>query len=109
MAIDETCEALRPFAEAARRLPALRGGRPVHPATVWRWATRGVRGRDGAVIQLESIKVGGTCCTSDEALGRFFRGLSAGDRPVAEGAAQPPAPVTDGAAVRAEGPDSLPS
>jgi Protein of unknown function (DUF1580) len=78
MAIDANNEALRPFAEAARRLPALRGGKPVHPATVWRWATRGVRGRDGAAIRLESIKVGGMCCTSDEALVRFFYALSAG-------------------------------
>ena len=77
MAIDESCEALRPFAEAARRLPALRGGKPVHPATVWRWATRGVRGRDGTVVRLQMIKLGGTCCTSDAALARFFRALSA--------------------------------
>ncbi len=76
MSIDPTTETLRPFAEAARRLPALRGGRPVNVTTVWRWATRGVRGRGGVTVQLESIKVGGTCCTSDEALARFFQALT---------------------------------
>jgi hypothetical protein len=79
MAIDPTTETLRPFAEAARRLPALRGGKPVHATTLWRWATRGVRGRRGATIRLETLKVGGTTCTSDEALARFFRALTAGE------------------------------
>ena len=78
MAIDPLTEKLRSFAEAARRLPALRVGKPVNPSTVWRWTTRGVRARNGALVRLESIKVGGTCCTSDEALVRFFRALTDG-------------------------------
>jgi hypothetical protein len=77
MAIDTATETLRSFSEAARRLPPLRKGRPVHPATLWRWATRGVRTRDGISVRLETLKLGGTCCTSDEALARFFRALSA--------------------------------
>ena len=80
MAIDALTEKLRSFAEAAQRLPALRRGKPVNPSTVWRWTTRGVRGRDGLLVRLEAIKVGGTCCTSDEALQRFFHALSA-DQP----------------------------
>jgi hypothetical protein len=76
MAIDPLTETLHSFAEAARRLPPLRQGRPVNPATLWRWATRGVRARDGTLIRLEALKIGGTCCTSDEALARFFRVLS---------------------------------
>jgi hypothetical protein len=83
MAIDPTAETLRSFAEAARRLPALRGGRPVHPTTVWRWATRGVRDPAGNAVLLETIKVGGTCCTSDQALARFFRALTAETSPTA--------------------------
>jgi hypothetical protein len=87
VAIDPLGEKLRSFAEAARRLPALRGGKPVNPSTVWRWTTRGVRARDGALIRLESLKVGGTCCTSDQALLRFFRALSAeGPQPAAPAA-----------------------
>ena len=80
MAIDALTETLRSFAEAARRLPALRAGKPVNPSTLWRWTTRGVRARDGLIVRLESIKVGGTCCTSDEALLRFFHALSTDDR-----------------------------
>ena len=76
MAIDPLTEKLRSFAEAASRLPALRGGKAVNPSTVWRWTKRGVRARNGVVVRLEAIKVGGTCCTSDEALLRFFRALS---------------------------------
>jgi hypothetical protein len=78
MAINALTEKLRSFAEAASRLPALRGGKAVNPSTVWRWTTRGVRARNGELIRLECLKVGGTCCTSDEALLRFFRALSDG-------------------------------
>ncbi len=76
MGVDLGSESFRPFAEAAESLPSLRGGKSVHPATVWRWASRGVRGRDGALVRLEAVKIGETCCTSDEALARFFQALS---------------------------------
>ena len=79
MAINALTEKLRSFAEAASRLPALRGGKSVNPSTVWRWTKRGVRARNGVLVRLEAIKVGGTCCTSDEALLRFFHALSADD------------------------------
>jgi hypothetical protein len=79
MAIDPLNETLRSFAEAAKRLPTLRGGKPVNPSTVWRWTTRGVRARNGVLVRLESLKVGGTGCTSDQALQRFFHALSADD------------------------------
>ena len=81
MALDPLTEKLRSFTEAASRLPSLRGGKSVNPSTVWRWATRGVRARDGVLVRLESLKVGGTCCTSDEALSRFFRALSSDAAP----------------------------
>ena len=76
MAIDPLTEKLRSFAEAASRLPALRGGKAVNPSTLWRWTKRGVRARNGVRVRLEAIKVGGTCRTSDEALLRFVRALS---------------------------------
>jgi hypothetical protein len=76
MAIDPANETLRPLGGAARKLPPLRGGKAVSPTTLWRWATRGVRGRNGITVRLETLKVGGTCCTSDEALCRFFRALT---------------------------------
>jgi hypothetical protein len=87
MAIDPLTEKLRSFAEAAKRLPALRGGKPVNPSTLWRWTTRGVRARNSILVRLEAIKVGGTCCTSDEALRRFFHALSADDQPSLSAAA----------------------
>ncbi len=79
MAIDLS-ETVLPLAEAARRLPRLRAGRPVSPATLWRWKSRGVRG-----VKLETLTVGGTCCTSLEALQRFCAALNGR-------AAQAPAP-----------------
>src|SRR5262249_30240918 len=51
MAINALTEKLRSFAEAARRLPALRVGKPVNPSTVWRWTTRGVRARNGIPVR----------------------------------------------------------
>lgn len=57
--------------EAAKRLPRLRRGRPVHVATLWRWARAGIRG-----IKLETAKVGGATVTSAAALTRFFAALA---------------------------------
>jgi hypothetical protein len=68
--INPLTETVVPFAEAARRLPRLRRDRPVNPATLWRWASSGLRG-----IVLETCRVGGTRCTSLEALARFFAAL----------------------------------
>jgi hypothetical protein len=87
--INTLTETVVPFAEAARRLPRLRGDRPVNPATLWRWATSGLRG-----IRLETCRVGGTRCTSLEALARFFAAL--------EGRKVPPAPVPTPGKVEAE-------
>jgi hypothetical protein len=69
--IDPFAEQTVPLGRAARFVPSLRGDRPVNPSTIWRWATAGVRG-----IKLETVKVGGTTCTSREALQRFFARLN---------------------------------
>jgi hypothetical protein len=69
--IDET---ILPLADAAKGLPRRRGGRRVHPSTLHRWATAGCRG-----VRLEIIQIGGTRCTSREALQRFFERLSGPD------------------------------
>ncbi len=71
MAIDPLTETTIPLAEAAHRLPRLRAGRPVSPSTLWRWASSGIRN-----IHLETVRVGGTTCTSTEALSRFFARLT---------------------------------
>jgi hypothetical protein len=70
VAIDIQTETVLPFAAAARRLPRLRADRPVNPATLWRWGSHGLRG-----VRLETCRVGGTRCTSMEALARFFAAL----------------------------------
>ena len=74
MAIDVLSEETISLAAAARRLPKLRADRPVSAATIWRWASHGLRG-----IKLETARVGGTTVTSPAALRRFFAAL--GDKP----------------------------
>jgi hypothetical protein len=63
MAIDVATERLLTLSQAAAMLP----GRPSLCA-LWRWRTRGVRGR-----KLETVVIGGRPYTSVEALGRFAR------------------------------------
>ena len=70
-----------PFAKAARKLPKVRGENHPSPSTLWRWAFNGRRSRTGEVVRLEYIKIGGTNCTSMEALARFFNRLR-GDDPL---------------------------
>jgi Protein of unknown function (DUF1580) len=57
--------------QAARRLPPFRAGRPVSPATVWRWVVEGVKLLDGRRVRLEALRLGGRWITSVEALARF--------------------------------------
>ena len=54
-------------AAKSKHLPRRRKGKRPHVATLFRWATVGVRG-----VVLETIQCGGTRCTSIEALQRFF-------------------------------------
>lgn len=74
--IDTQNEQLLSFTAAARSLPHLRGDRPVSPATIWRWTSRGVRARSGTSVRLEFVKIGGATVTSKEALARFFARLT---------------------------------
>lgn len=74
MAIDLQTETVFTFAEAAKRLPKRRQGRPVHVATIHRWAKAGVRG-----VRLESLRLGGGLVTSAEALQRFAERLTGPD------------------------------
>lgn len=92
MAIDPLTEKLRSFADAAKLLPALRGGRPVSASSVWRWMRRGVLDRHGVRVRLETIRLGGTHCTSDEAIVRFVRALTDGANPSQEAQITPVAP-----------------
>lgn len=64
-------EELRPLALAVDWLPTRRRGRPAHAATLFRWASKGLHG-----VRLEVVQVGGTKCTSKQALQRFFAKLT---------------------------------
>ncbi len=76
-------ESLLTFAQAARRLPTNRAGKPVHGNTLLRWAIRGLRGPGGEIVKLEYFKIGARRnCTSEEALMRFFSRLKGDERVV---------------------------
>ena len=62
MTIRLDAETVISLSEAARVLPRLRRGRKVHTSTLYRWASRGLKG-----VVLETLQVGGTTCTSREA------------------------------------------
>ena len=64
--IDIHAETVVTLAEAAKRLPPRGRGKRPHVATLYRWAQKGCRG-----IRLETIRIGGSLCTSLEALQRF--------------------------------------
>ncbi len=69
--IDITSERVVSLNDASKYLPRRRAGKKPHTSTLFRWAQRGVRG-----VRLETIQVGGTLCTSLEALQRFFNTLT---------------------------------
>jgi Protein of unknown function (DUF1580) len=73
--IDYENETVFPLTEAPAQVPLRRGGKKINLATVYRWSTRGIRG-----VVLETIQIGGTRCTSAQALQRFFDRLSTAGR-----------------------------
>jgi len=72
-----TCEPdhLTPLAAATRLgwMPR-RNGQPIHVATLYRWDTRGVKG-----VRLQTVMVGRTRCTTEQALREFFKALAEAD------------------------------
>jgi hypothetical protein len=69
----ELTEQIVSLTEAAGLLPRRRKGRKPNVATLYRWAKNGCRG-----VVLETLQVGGTKCTSIEAIQRFCNRLSGG-------------------------------
>jgi len=59
------------LAQAARRFPPFRLGRPVSPATIWRWCHEGVKVPGGGIVKLECARLSGRWLTSIEAISRF--------------------------------------
>ncbi len=76
MSIDLNNENVGTLSEVAGKLPRL-GGRKIHTSTLWRWASRGLRG-----VRLEHVRLGGRIITSLEAVQRFSESLSDADVPV---------------------------
>jgi hypothetical protein len=75
--IDPNTETLVSLSEAARSLPARRGGKRPHVSCIYRWTKTGCK---DAI--LESLQCGGTRVTSKEAPARFMEALTYGaDRP----------------------------
>jgi len=72
--IDLKSEELLTLKQVCEILPRRRRGRKPSFSTVWRWALHGIKG-----VRLETLKCGGTLCTSKEALQRFFTALSESD------------------------------
>ena len=73
--VDSTSECLLTLAQAAEDLPRRRRGGKTNISTLYRWSQSGCRG-----VRLETIQIGGTRCTSREALQRFFERLSQSQR-----------------------------
>jgi len=69
--IDFLKENVMPLPKAAHHVPKVRQGRKVHVGTIRRWHDPGIQG-----VSLEVIRIGGTLCTSEEALHRFFQRLT---------------------------------
>ena len=68
---DLLSEKLYPIPILARDIPG-RGGNPIHPGSMERWARMGVRG-----VRLEVALVGGQLTTSKEAVTRFIERVTA--------------------------------
>ena len=62
-------ELYMPLNQARKEVPTQK--KP-HPATMWRWSTRGVRG-----VVLETMMIGGQRCTTRNAIDKFLRDVTA--------------------------------
>jgi uncharacterized protein DUF1580 len=57
-------------------LPVRRQGKKLNTATVWRWATKGVKAPNGSIVRLRTWKVGGMHSTTEQWLCEFFEATS---------------------------------
>jgi hypothetical protein len=72
MTFDLSHEKAISLSEAAQLIPARRGNKPTHPATITKWITVGYCG-----IKLDAIRLGGRWATSHEAIQRFAEACAA--------------------------------
>jgi len=64
------------LSDAAKLLPAGRGGKGPYISTLLRWIVDGSKGPDGEVVRLEALRAGKRWITSKEALHRFMKRLT---------------------------------
>jgi hypothetical protein len=74
--IDITTEQPLALADAAKLIPAARGGKRCHLSTILRWIHKGSRGPNGTIVKLEAIRLGGRWLTTRQALLRFAEHLT---------------------------------
>jgi hypothetical protein len=76
--IDLATEDPIPLSRIPARFPSLgrHTGKHLHFSTLFRWATKGVRGPNGERVRLETTRLGGSLITSVAALNRFAAALS---------------------------------
>lgn len=91
-----------PLSAAAREFPGHRGGRALNPATVHRWAHKGVRGPDGRLVKLAVVRVGARWLTTRGAVARFAAELTAAAAPPAAPPRSPAARARASKAAAAE-------
>lgn len=60
--------------QAAQRTP----NRP-SAGTIWRWARHGIVARDGSVVRLQHIRIGGRVFTTEQWLHQFFEEVAKAD------------------------------
>ena len=82
--IDPLVERVVSLNDAAKSCPTRRRSKKPHVSCMYRWTTTGCKG-----VILESIQIGGTRFTSQEALARFFQRLTLEARPSAIVAPRP--------------------
>lgn len=69
--IDQTKETIIPISLARRDARLIRNGKSPDLSSMYRWINRGARG-----VVLETVRVGATSYTSEEAIGRFLAALN---------------------------------
>lgn len=77
----QTCDEskLLPLSQLAKQLPAVRGEKPPHRITLYKWATVGLQNRAGQRFRLPTQFIGGTRCASLADVRRFFEVKGADD------------------------------
>ena len=68
--LDILNEDLISLQETAKEVPRPSGKKPLHYATVWRWAHRGLNGH-----KLETVKIGSQVMTSRQRLHAFLKAI----------------------------------